>query len=65
MFTRKHYAAMADLVSSRVKQMSVERHPCQSYAQRSIAQMAQEMADYFAKDNPKFNRAKFLEACGL
>jgi len=27
--------------------------------------IARDMADMLAKDNPRFDRARFLEACGL
>ena len=28
-------------------------------------EMADELADYFASDNPRFDRERFLDACGL
>ena len=27
--------------------------------------IAKDLADYFATDNPKFDRARFLQACGI
>lgn len=27
--------------------------------------LAKDLADYFTTDNPKFNRARFLAACGI
>jgi len=27
--------------------------------------LARDLADYFEQDNPKFDRARFLEACGV
>ena len=27
--------------------------------------IADDLADYFAADNPRFDRARFLKACGL
>ena len=29
------------------------------------AEMANELADYFQKENPRFDRDRFLDACGL
>ena len=28
-------------------------------------EMAHELADYFQKENPRFDRERFLDACGL
>jgi len=52
--TRKHFSAVAGIVR---KHREVPR------AWRDPADLAADLADWFAAANPRFNRAKFLEAC--
>ena len=49
--SRKDYVAMAEVV----------RDGCQSYA----PYLADKLADVFASDNPRFDRGRFLVACGM
>ena len=53
MFTRKQYKAIAKLI----KESTL-------YSFDGVL-IANEFADYFAKDNPRFDRDKFLSACGV
>lgn len=55
--TRKHYIALAQAIHS-----AVERHP---EAKACAYDMAQAIATALAGDNPRFNRSKFLKACGV
>lgn len=75
MFTRQHYKAIADSIAS-VTLMAAEpnggtvgtyeqREALRSGADIARNQIAKDLADYFTKDNPRFNRQKFLKACGL
>ncbi len=64
MVTRKDYKAIAEII-----EVNTEKHKQQGTGsllcdtvRKSIAL---ELADYFATDNPKFDRQKFLNACGL
>jgi hypothetical protein len=66
MFTRQHYEAIAEMVYDQHQ----EANQFFDESMRGIAigivrHMATSLADYFAKDNPRFDREKFLEACGL
>lgn len=55
MLSRKHYKAIAEIV----KELgSVYGHYVQRHA-------AESFIDYFAKDNPQFDRVRFLAVCGL
>ena len=53
MLTRKDFQAIADIIRENRKCMNAEKH---------IAEM---FADYLATKNPKFDREKFLKACGI
>jgi len=52
--TRKHYLAIADILEYRL--CAKDNHP---------HEIAKRLADYFATDNGNFDRARFLEACGV
>lgn len=52
--TKKHYEAIADCIEYRL--CAKDNHP---------HKIAERLADYFATENPKFNRAMFLQACGI
>lgn len=47
---KKHYDAIAAIVKK------YERH---------AEWIPEKLADYFEVENPKFQRAKFMEACGV
>lgn len=63
MFIRQHYEAIAEIIKSRIEYVSVFTD--HTMAKGTCNGIATELADYFAKDNPRFDRDKFLEACGL
>lgn len=64
MFTRQHYKAIAEILQSeRSFAIDIEGH-CYNCKER-IRHIIVEMADYFATDNSRFDRQKFLAACGL
>jgi hypothetical protein len=62
--SRKHYCAVAAIIAN-----ECERAPKQAteiFARGRIAgasNVAADIADYFASDNPQFDRARFLAAC--
>ena len=58
MFSKRHYQAIADALRKHVGE-EVEKV---SYPKVMIVV---ELADTFEKDNPRFDRARFIEACGL
>lgn len=49
--TRKHYEAIAAILFN---------HYC-----RHNKTLIEQLADYFEQDNPKFQRTRFLAACGI
>jgi hypothetical protein len=51
MFTKRHFQAIADTI----KNSDTE----------SKAQLAQDLAELFQEDNPRFDSAKFFRACGI
>ena len=56
--TRKHYVAIAAILKA------------SNYSETYSEQVAykshcEDFADYFATDNGNFDRARFLEACGV
>ena len=55
MLTRKTYKAQAAIIKKHIP--TAGRDFCY--------EMATDLADYYGKDNPRFDRARFLEACGL
>lgn len=58
MTTRKHYEAVARMIHS-------ERDDAQEQETRLVVdRIASRMADIFGNDNPRFDRDRFLRACG-
>jgi len=53
---QQHYEAIAAIIQEE-RIVYGYPQPCRRFATK--------LADYFAKDNPRFDREKFLEACGL
>lgn len=52
--TKKHYEAIADCISYRL--CLKHNHP---------HEIAKRLADYFASENPLFDRTKFYTACEI
>ncbi len=53
MMTRKHYVMLARVI---------ERNAANSF---DVFMLAHDLANELKNDNPRFDRAKFLEACGV
>ena len=51
--TKKHYEAIASILA------------IDTGYTREVAIIAERLADYFASDNPRFDRVRFLTACGI
>lgn len=60
MMTKKHYVAIAAAIKS-----GEEARPVSATSASTQEQIAMACADYFASDNPRFDRARFLKACGV
>lgn len=65
MFTKRHYKAIAEVLRAnqpdRPVSTSCEGHRARFDKHRSIVG---KLAALFANDNPRFNRDRFLAACG-
>lgn len=75
MFTKQHYKVIAETIAS-VTLMAMEpdggtigtqehRETLRSGVDIARNQIGRDLADYFATDNLRFDRDKFLAACGL
>lgn len=64
--TKKHYEAIANIyrlqIQSARRHTRKEHREIEEYADTSTAKA---LADYFAQDNPRFDRERFLKACGI
>lgn len=63
MFTCQHYKAIAEILADRF--VDIADNAAGFAVRNNIDIIARKLADYFAVDNSRFNRQKFLEACGL
>ncbi len=57
--TRKHFVAVADAISKEVKASECEA------TLAALDSVAAALCTVFQKDNPAFDRDRFLTACGL
>jgi hypothetical protein len=69
--TKKHYEAIASILRGYVEQQigvhdrrDLTKTECDALEQASY-DIADRLADYFATDNPRFDRVRFLTACGI
>lgn len=63
MLSKKHYEAIARIASDNYRLgLDAKRRGAEGDWGRW---MICNLADYFAADNPKFDRSSFLKACGL
>lgn len=56
-YQRRHYLAIADTL----KDASTD----DLFAYTETVRIANKLADLFMRDNPRFDRQRFLHACGL
>jgi len=59
MLSRKHYCAIARIMADDYP-LAENNTPADVW-QRAV----NHLAEYFTQDNPRFDRARFLKACGL
>lgn len=60
MLTRPHYKAIAEIF--RFNRENIEGALNTMDLEECIAR---DLVEYFAEDNPRFNRSQFMTACGL
>lgn len=63
MLSRKHYKAIAEIIKTQKDLADI--FAGKEFATQRIDDVATGLADHFAKDNPRFDRERFLAACGL
>lgn len=61
MFTKQHYKAIAEIIKGN-KPAHTENSFCMG-RKTALEFIADDLAAYFASDNPLFDREKFLAAC--
>ena len=62
--TKKHYVAIAQIVSDGAL-INCETQATLVMNRATCAKIARQMATYFFYEDPRFDRARFLAACGL
>jgi len=62
---KKHYVAIAEIMKDRIKLVKEENKIQNNFQVSSWYGCAEELADYFEKENTKFDRKRFLESCGI
>lgn len=64
--TRKDYVAIAGAIAAARRDIT-GKEPKESHADMldGASLSAEHIADVMARDNPRFNRARFLKACGV
>lgn len=57
--TRKDYQAIAVIISSLADKYQFDE------GRNIVAEIVEDLSDIFTDDNPRFDREKFVKACGL
>ena len=57
--TKKHFVKFAEIIRAQASREN------DLFAQQNAGMMAFALCDYFADVNPRFDRDRFLTACGL
>lgn len=60
--TKQHFERIAYIMNMNVPSKDADDYEDDMYQHGLICG---NLADYFATDNPKFDRARFLQACGV
>jgi hypothetical protein len=63
--TRKHFVAFAQIIAAEVAEANELTPVRRNAALRTLRSTARAMAREFAYDNRNFDRARFMDACGL
>jgi hypothetical protein len=61
--SRKHYIEVAKVIRSEVEK--AEASSLLPETVQALTVLAEELADMFKADNSRFDRARFMTACGL
>lgn len=65
--TRKDYELIAGCVARSMRVQSIGKRPAAAKAagERAVSLVAGDLAATLAHDNPRFDKARFLKACGV
>ena len=64
--SKRDYVAIARAIKAeRIAATTMHDGAYQTGMLFSCSRIEQALADYFASDNPRFDRSRFLEACGV
>ena len=61
--SRKTYVAVAEVIEGVREEATKNGGKCPAVL--TCDEIARGLADYFAGDNPRFDRSRFLTACGV
>lgn len=64
MFTKQQFAAVAETIRVNGNVVGINESFDRG-AKYAGSQIAAELAEMFETNNPRFNKSKFLQACGL
>ena len=62
---KKDYLLIARVIHGRVLEIKRTRTDCYEIINSIIYWIVNDLANKFVNDNPKFDRQKFIKACGL
>lgn len=65
MMTKKDFEAIASIISQHETDFMDCHEQAESAATITRTRIAEDLADLFVEDNPRFDRDRFLAACGL
>lgn len=63
-FQKRHYEAIATVIADMSHEAAVPGVRM-LFSSSETVDLARRLADYFAIDNPRFQRDRFLRACGV
>lgn len=63
--TRKDYATIAACIKATMNDNDDTEDRVDNAVRQHVASLASALAREFAKDNPRFDRPRFLAACGV
>ena len=65
MLTKKDFKAVAEIIEDNTTEIDGDCLKYNHYQVVSRNSLVMELADYFATQNPRFDRERFMKACGL
>jgi len=63
--TRKDYVAIAEVFKEQTKWLQPEIIQNEQQSYNTLRHLAKDLCDVFERDNPLFDRDRFLKACGF